>query len=65
MGNGVGFVERVWKRLGVAAHRAAHWLHWQSGTVVSGWDDRAQLWIGFKCSTCGKVTSVHTLEFLN
>jgi hypothetical protein len=46
-------------RLRAWRHDLAHYLHWQFGTVVSTYDSRGALWIGFRCSHCGRVTGKH------
>ena len=38
-------------------HRLAHWLHWQRGRVVAA-SSNGVVWIGFRCATCGKLSSV-------
>jgi hypothetical protein len=39
-------------------HRLVHKLHWQYGMIVS-WTQEGDVWIGFKCLTCGEVTGIH------
>ena len=36
-------------------HSLAHLLGWNYGAVVSKYDDNGFLWVGFECSTCGKI----------
>lgn len=45
------------------AHAIAHRLHWQRGFVVSAWDGAGNLWIGYRCITCGKVGSAEPFDF--
>lgn len=40
-------------------HRIEHWLGWNTGKVVSALDKRGTVWIGFRCSQCGKVSGIH------
>ncbi len=40
-------------------HWLEHRLGWNRGTVVSATDVRGNVWIGFKCSTCGKISGIH------
>jgi hypothetical protein len=39
-------------------HRLAHRLRWQLGDVVSATDRAGNVWLGFRCSTCGRLSSV-------
>jgi hypothetical protein len=39
-------------------HRIRHWFHLNTGIVVSEWRGR-EIWIGFKCSACGRVYGWH------
>jgi hypothetical protein len=36
-------------------HSLMHRLGWNTGHVVSAYDDHGNLWIGFQCSGCGQV----------
>jgi hypothetical protein len=45
------------------AHAIAHRLHWQRGVVVSAYDSAGNLWIGYRCLTCGKVGSAEPDDF--
>lgn len=40
-------------------HRLAHWLGWNRGWVVTALDQRGTVWIGFKCSVCGRISGIH------
>lgn len=37
-------------------HKLAHWLGLNFGTVVTAYDRHNNLWMGFRCTGCGKVT---------
>lgn len=39
-------------------HRLAHWLEWTSGRVETWTDSQGVAWVGFRCSTCGRLSSV-------
>lgn len=47
-------------RLDLAAffHGVAHVLHVQRGRVVSAYNQQGTLFVGYKCSRCGKVTGI-------
>ena len=36
-------------------HRLAHLLNLQYGEIVTEWHE-GELWIGFRCRTCGEVS---------
>lgn len=38
-------------------HTIAHLLGWNTGRVVSAYDRNHNLWIGFRCATCRRVSS--------
>ena len=38
-------------------HNLAHWLGWNRGVVVSAYERQHNLWMGFRCGSCGKVSS--------
>jgi len=38
-------------------HWIAHLFHWQRGTVETWWDGN-KLFVGFKCSVCGKISGI-------
>lgn len=40
-------------------HRFAHLAGWNFGEVVTEWHE-GQIWVGFRCSTCGEVSGAHT-----
>jgi hypothetical protein len=40
-------------------HRLRHLMHWQRGHVVTAYNDKGELWIGFRCVVCGEVTGAH------
>lgn len=40
-------------------HAVVHWLGWNTGKVVSAYDKSQNLWIGFQCRRCGKVSGAH------
>lgn len=40
-------------------HDIVHWLHWQRGEVVTSIDPRGNVWVGYRCITCGKITGKH------
>lgn len=45
-------------------HRLAHRLRWQLGYVVSAHDQAGNVWLGFRCATCGRLSSVEPgIEF--
>ena len=46
-------------------HMLAHWLGWNLGEVVSGIDEDGNIWIGFQCSTCGKISGRHIARQTN
>lgn len=48
----MGFAQRL-------IHRLAHRLRWNFGWVVTAVDRRGTVWIGFKCSHCGRVSGIH------
>jgi hypothetical protein len=37
-------------------HAIAHLFGWNTGRVVSASDRRQNLWMAFRCSTCGRVS---------
>ena len=39
-------------------HRITHLFGWNTGRVVSWWDD-TRLMIGFRCDGCGDIQGVH------
>jgi hypothetical protein len=43
-------------------HRLEHWLGWNRGNVVAATDERGTVWIGFRCTTCGKVSGIHAMH---
>ena len=40
-------------------HMIAHWLGWNTGQVVSALDKDNNVWVGFQCSECGKISGKH------
>jgi hypothetical protein len=40
-------------------HMIQHWFGWNTGNVVSKIDDDRNIWIGFECAQCGKVSGAH------
>lgn len=40
-------------------HQLAHKLDWHLGRVVSAIDRQGTIWIGFRCSHCGRITGIH------
>jgi predicted RNA-binding Zn-ribbon protein involved in translation (DUF1610 family) len=42
-------------------HKLSHKLKWYKGIVVSK-TVKDHVWVGFKCSTCGKVEDWHDAE---
>jgi hypothetical protein len=47
------------KRFETLRHMLSHWLGWNTGHVVSALDDEGNVWIGFRCATCGAITGRH------
>lgn len=42
-------------------HAIAHWFGWETATADYWWDTRGprrQLVVGFRCTTCGRITHV-------
>jgi hypothetical protein len=37
-------------------HAIAHLFGWNTGYVVSTYDRQQNLWMAFRCSTCGRVS---------
>jgi len=37
-------------------HKLAHLLGWNLGKVVSKLDDDGNVWVGFQCTQCGKIS---------
>lgn len=40
-------------------HWLAHRLGLNQGRVVSALDDHGRVWIGFRCTACGKLSDPH------
>lgn len=40
-------------------HRLAHLTGWNCGLPTSEWDEDGNLWMGFECGTCGKISGRH------
>jgi hypothetical protein len=40
-------------------HWLIHKLGWQRGTIEVWWAEDGRLMVGYKCSTCGKLSGVH------
>ncbi len=38
-------------------HMMAHWFGWNTGHVITKYDNEGNLWVGFKCSECGCISS--------
>ena len=36
-------------------HCLAHWLGWNHGLPVTKYDKNGNLWVAFRCETCGKI----------
>lgn len=45
-------------------HYIAHLLGWNHGRVVTRFDDKSYLWMGFECGTCGKVERAERISIL-
>lgn len=43
-------------------HRLVHLTGLFSGHVVAEWHTDGWLWVGFRCGTCGEVSSAHRTE---
>jgi len=41
-------------------HRLMHFIGWNTGTVETWWENK-RLYVGFKCTTCGKVSGVEDI----
>ena len=40
-------------------HYIAHLLGWNAGEVITKFDSDNNLWVGFQCSGCGKISGKH------
>jgi len=44
-------------------HKLMHILGWWSGGLVSKFDEDNKLWMGLKCSKCGKICGRHITNY--
>ena len=42
-------------------HKVEHWFRWNKGRVKTWWEGNF-LYVGFKCSGCGKVSGVEKID---
>jgi hypothetical protein len=40
-------------------HRLAHYLGWTTGQVETWWCPANRLMVGFRCTVCGRLGSIH------
>ena len=45
-------------------HKIAHWFGWNKGDVHTFYDDKERLFVGFRCSGCGKLEGVMHIDKL-
>lgn len=52
-----GVLSAVKRRVLRLWHRAEHRMGWNTGRVVTWWAD-GELWVGFQCDSCHRLTGV-------